>query len=475
MSIRFGRSGNGYDSSEVMETEDDDWRQITDLSQRRKIQNRLAQRNYRRKLRQRLEELERQAERAEQASSSANSASIPTSNKRTKNSLRSQNGTITAASKEPISDNCRSAPQSLEERLASLEALVSANTSIGAIPQTLDFTAPAAVTTSNLAPGDFGPLFKTLDFQAGLAPWLPQTQQPQYSQARPGVSSFYPPQDSIPSHAHTYTVPQKYPGDPTIPSNPDVSTSLYPMQQSQISSYISVPTDSHLQFPLSFTHTISSPTSILSTSTQQRQLNRNCHLIDTQPFPALPPSYSSNPTINPNPYHINPPLPRDEFYLTIQYVKFYRATITIAQLLRVREEEMFSDDAISTFNRAIPAPPLPENAQNLEPTRKQLEIQHHPYIDVIPFPGFRDKLLDYVKRGEETGDYVEEDKICSAMHDWGVWGEVPWAAQSWEIGESFARDWWFLMDDEMHRCTNWWRLQRGLPPLPKRGKILGEA
>lgn len=54
-------TGNGYTSSQVMETADDDWRTVTDLSERRKIQNRLAQRNYRRKLRQRLEELERQA------------------------------------------------------------------------------------------------------------------------------------------------------------------------------------------------------------------------------------------------------------------------------------------------------------------------------------------------------------------------------------------------------------------------------
>jgi len=30
-----------------METEDDDWRKVTDLNERRKIQNRLAQRNYR--------------------------------------------------------------------------------------------------------------------------------------------------------------------------------------------------------------------------------------------------------------------------------------------------------------------------------------------------------------------------------------------------------------------------------------------
>ena len=46
----FNCLGNGYDSSEVMETEDDDWRKVTDLNERRKIQNRLAQRNYRKYL-----------------------------------------------------------------------------------------------------------------------------------------------------------------------------------------------------------------------------------------------------------------------------------------------------------------------------------------------------------------------------------------------------------------------------------------
>lgn len=104
---------------------------------------------------------------------------------------------------------------------------------------------------------------------------------------------------------------------------------------------------------------------------------------------------------------------------------------------------MIRDDTNSPFtNRDSSSSPLqlPDDMDDLKPTKKQLEIEHHPYIDAVPFKGFRDKLLDYVKRSEEKGDYDQEWKVCAGMYEgWGVWGQVPWEGRSWEIGEAFAR------------------------------------
>jgi hypothetical protein len=45
--------------------------------------------------------------------------------------------------------------------------------------------------------------------------------------------------------------------------------------------------------------------------------------------------------------------------------------------------------------------------------------------------------------------------------DLKVWGSTPWDTLAWEVGPEFARKWWFLMDNEILRASNFWRRQRG--------------
>jgi hypothetical protein len=156
-------------------------------------------------------------------------------------------------------------------------------------------------------------------------------------------------------------------------------------------------------------------------------------------YPELPSTYSANPSVNPNPFHLNPPLPRDNFYVTLGYNKLMNATFQVGKILNVDPADYYNEEALSPFHKSEPWS-IPENAEDLQPTQRQLEVPHHPYIDIIPFKDLRDCMLDYVEEGDRTGDYVDEEKLCIGFHqNLGVWGDAPWDGQSYEASEDFIR------------------------------------
>lgn len=109
---------------------------------------------------------------------------------------------------------------------------------------------------------------------------------------------------------------------------------------------------------------------------------------------------------------------------------------------------------------------------NMYPTEEQLNIEHHPYIDVaFPWPSMRSKILKCLDT------VIDDNDLCDSVFKAGlpgaeqtepafyIWGDDAMDEASWEVGEQFARRWWFLLDDEIVRRTNWWRRRRGLAQI----------
>lgn len=169
-----------------------------------------------------------------------------------------------------------------------------------------------------------------------------------------------------------------------------------------------------------------------------------------------------------------PSIPSDNRFIRLQFNSIVNASMLNGIILSCDTLSMMDEDALSPFNNQIAiSPNIPKD---LEPTQMQITVPHHPYIDIVPFPGFRDKVLRFL-------DIIDEGDVCCMMHtDWGVWGDRSWDKTSWEVGEKFAEKYWFLMDEEMKKTSDFWRGQRGLKPLKiqprrgvERGRVVGEV
>lgn len=112
------------------------------------------------------------------------------------------------------------------------------------------------------------------------------------------------------------------------------------------------------------------------------------------------------------------------------------------------------------------APNLPSA---LKPTQLQLTSPHHAYIDMIPSPGLRDRLIA-LGPANSNNFLMEVCTIACEIEDTGqmtIWGEDWLNEFSWEFSAAVIERWsGWLLTPEWGQRANFWRRQRGAPVLP---------
>ncbi|KAI9730264.1 MAG: hypothetical protein M1834_006028 [Cirrosporium novae-zelandiae] len=191
----------------------------------------------------------------------------------------------------------------------------------------------------------------------------------------------------------------------------------------------------------------------------------------------------------------------------IHQVSFFAAIFSNARALGFEFDDYLEEDSISPVcisahpSSPFPSPSGPPAAtinqtqlqthqkkfssvpRDLRPTANQIATTHHPYLDLFPFPTFRNRAI---AAQSTTPPLIDENELCLDLTSDGLicWGAaettttglgnvgVPWSMRSWEPQGWFLRKYWFLIGggdgngeegegNEMMECARWWRGIRG--------------
>jgi hypothetical protein len=116
-------------------------------------------------------------------------------------------------------------------------------------------------------------------------------------------------------------------------------------------------------------------------------------------------------------------------------------------------------------------PNLNELPPHLQPTPTQRLIPHHPILDLLPWPGTRDKLiqvfnLPVAMRPKSAQDPLGLARLVYDMEDPGgeglnIQGSNPFSPVDWEIGQLVFERWWWAFESSVVESCNNLRRKRG--------------
>jgi hypothetical protein len=158
--------------------------------------------------------------------------------------------------------------------------------------------------------------------------------------------------------------------------------------------------------------------------------------------------------------------PRIDLLLTLTRFNVFRALFDNTSSLGFTLDWL-QEDAISPFYGSSVDSQLKSSSVpvQLRPTELQQHVEHHPWIDLFPFPQMRDNIL---REGEDFDDsplchsLIDNQECLGERSGLIVWGD-PWNPSSWEATAEFLEKWPWVIAGCWSLCksTNHWRTQRG--------------
>lgn len=133
--------------------------------------------------------------------------------------------------------------------------------------------------------------------------------------------------------------------------------------------------------------------------------------------------------------------------------------------------DIFNPASISPISQGLEVK-VDQLLTHYKPTPLQRSVKHHPIIDVLPWPSFRDRFLYVMSLQKERRPKIARQDMSAvtlelmlAVKDAGggirVWDHNSFCPDSWEIGQVFYSKFWWAIDEEIVRASNKHRLLRG--------------
>lgn len=197
----------------------------------------------------------------------------------------------------------------------------------------------------------------------------------------------------------------------------------------------------------------------------------------TQSPPMLDECWDFEPPANTTEDNYNFP---DELFLPVLELNLMRAGVAIAKTLGT-ESIMWELSALSPFAQSgrVNYEHLPSN---MRPTFLQLTVQHHPFMDLLPWPSVRDKLILIFSQPEYMRPPVARSPtaLVDFVYDMEdpsegirVTGADPFAGENWEVGQAIFKKWWWAFSKDIIENSNRSRRNRGASALG--GMIVGDV